>query len=256
MGLRHDNAAIAHAAPWLQNSGLEIDERTFPIFAGRQEQIAHALKSLSVMGVNEVGAVYASERDFSLHQRDVAGTAAALRLKLANFRGNGDLEQVGRRLGPGTPALLLFLGGTPELVQFTRGLAREARQRYVIALADVNLQTVLQMGAGKATPVIATQPVPMPGAALAVVRRYRDVLSRLFDEPPAALSLAGFIAARYTFEVLNAIEGPVTRASALAAFQRRADVDVGGYRVRFDDNRRSAGFVTQSMLTPDGRVVG
>jgi ABC-type branched-subunit amino acid transport system substrate-binding protein len=256
MALRQDNAAIAHAAPWLQNSGLEVDERTFPIFAGRQEQIAHALKSLSVMGVSEVGAVYASERESSLYQRDVAGTAAALRLKLATFRGHGDLEQVGRKLGAATPALLLFLGGTPELVQFTRGLEREARQRYVIALADVNLQTVLQMGAGKATPVIATQPVPMPGAPLSVVRRYRDVLSRLFDEPPAALSLAGFIAARYTFEVLNAIEGPVTRASALAAFQRRADVDVGGYRVSFDDSRRSAGFVTQSMLTPDGRVVG
>ena len=34
--LRKDNAAIAHAAPWLQNSDAEVDERTFPIFSGRQ----------------------------------------------------------------------------------------------------------------------------------------------------------------------------------------------------------------------------
>jgi len=256
LALRQEGADLAHAAPWLQNSGLETDERTFPIFAGRQEQIAHALKSLSVMGVQEVGAVFASTREFDLYQREVAATAAALKLKLFPYRGDGELARLGQRLGPTTPALLLFVGGTPELVQFTRGLERQARQRYVIALADVNLQTVLQMGAGKATTVIATQAVPMVGGALPVVRRYREAMARLFDEPPAALSLAGFIAARYTYEVLNAIDGPLTRASALAAFQRRADVDVGGYWVRFDETRRSATYVTQSMLTADGRVVG
>lgn len=43
--LRQENVAIAHAAPWLQNSSVEVDDRTFPIFAARQEQIAHALRS-------------------------------------------------------------------------------------------------------------------------------------------------------------------------------------------------------------------
>jgi hypothetical protein len=152
--------------------------------------------------------------------------------------------------------VLLFMGGTPELVQFTQGLERQARQRYVVALADVNLQTVKEMGGGRSIPVIATQAVPMVNAALPVVRRYREVMARLFDEPPVALSLAGFIAARYAIEVLDDVEGGLTRASALAAFQRRSQVDVGGYRVSFDQRGRSATYVTQSMLTADGRVVG
>jgi hypothetical protein len=127
----------------------------------------------------------------------------------------------------------------------------------VVALADVNLLTVLQMGGAKSTPVIVTQAVPMVTASsIPIVRRYRDVLSRLFDEPPAALSLAGFIAAQYTYEVLAEIDGAVTRASALAAFQQRTVRDLGGYRISFDANRRSATYVTQSMLTADGRVVG
>ena len=71
-----------------------------------------------------------------------------------------------------------------------------------------------------------------------------------------SLSLAGFIAARYTFEVLRELDGPLTRQTALAAFQRRSTLDVGGYRVAFDPQRRSATFVTQSMLTTDGRVIG
>ncbi|RYF18564.1 MAG: twin-arginine translocation pathway signal protein [Comamonadaceae bacterium] len=254
--LSQDRAGIAHVAPWLQSGGVEVDERTFPIFAGRQEQIAHALKSLVAMGVREVGAVFTSGHEADLSQREVAASAAALRLGLSTYRADGDLARLGQRLGPASPALLLFLGGTPELVQFTHGLDRQARQRYVIALGEVNLQTVLQMGASKAIPIIATQPVPHVGASLPVVRRYRDAMARLFDEPPAALGLAGYIAARYTFEVLEAVDGPLTRASALAAFQRRAAMDVGGYRVSYDESRRSATFVTQSMLTADGRVVG
>jgi hypothetical protein len=254
--LRQERLAIAHAAPWLQNSSLQVDDNTFPIFAARQQQIGHALKSLTAMSVQEIGVVYASDADHAAYQEDLARIAAELKLRVQYFRANGDLARLGQRLGPATPAILLFVGGTPELVQLTQGLDKQSRQRYVVALADVNLQTMMQMGAARNTPVIATQAVPMVNAALPIVRTYREVLSRLFDEPPTPLSLAGFIAARYTFDVLNEVEGNLTRQSALSAFQRRAPVDVGGYRVAYDPRRRGGTFVTQSMLTLDGRVIG
>jgi hypothetical protein len=150
----------------------------------------------------------------------------------------------------------LFVGGTPELAQFTQGLEKQSRQRYIVALADVNLQILMQMGAARNTPVITTQPVPMVNASLPVVRQYRETLARLFDEPPTPHSLAGFIAARYTFEILNEIEGPLTRQNVLARFQRRSSVDVGGYRIAFDAQRRGSTYVTQSMMTLDGRLIG
>lgn len=254
--LQQQSTGLAHVAPWLQNSTVEIDERTFPIFAGRQEQISHALRSLTAMGVREIGVVYASPRDQALYQEDLGRIAAALKLRLQAFGADGALSRLGQRLTPGTPALLLFVGGTPELVQFTAGLEKQQRQRYIVALADVNLQTMVQMGGARTTPVIATQPVPLVTASLPVVRAYREALARLFDEPPAPLSLAGFIAARYTYEVLADGQGPLTRASALAAFQRRAARDLGGYRVTYDARRHGGSYVTQSMLTMDGRVVG
>ncbi|HYF40844.1 MAG TPA: ABC transporter substrate-binding protein [Ramlibacter sp.] len=255
--LQQDNLALAHAAPWLQNASIEVDDRTFPIFAARLEQIGHALRSLTVMGVSDVGAIYASAEAFALYQPDLARVASNLKLKLQNFRADGDLTRLGQQLTPSTPAILLFIGGTPELVQFTQGLEKQHRQRYVVALADVNLQTVMQMGGARSTPVIATHAVPMVTAtALPVVRAYRQTLARLFDEPPVPLSLAGFIAARYTYDVLSEVDGALTRQSALAAFQRRAVMDVGGFRIAFDPRKRSGHFVTQSMLTVDGPVVG
>ena len=253
---RQGGLNIAHAAPWLQNSSLDVDDNTFPIFAGRQEQIAHALKNLSVMGMKALGAVYANAREYAALHGEVERIAAGMQLKLESFQGTGDTRLLGQKLTASTPAVLLFLGGTPELAQFTQGLEKQARQRYILALSDVNLQTLGQMGAARNTPIIATQPVPLVNASLAVARKYRETLARLFDEPPNSLSLAGYIAARYTFEVLNEIEGPLTRQSALASFQRRASLDIGGFRINFNGQRRSGGYVTQSMMTQEGRLIG
>jgi ABC-type branched-subunit amino acid transport system substrate-binding protein len=247
---------IAHVAPWLQTSRQEVGDYTFPIFAAREEQLSHALKSLTTMGVQDVGAVYASPQEYNFYRQDLEDTAKALKINLKTYKAAADISGFGQQLTPGTPAILLFLGGTPELVQFTQGLAKQQRQRYIIGMANVNLQTLAQMGAGRTTPVIVAQPVPVVTASVPIVRAYRDTMSRLFDEPPVALSLAGFISARYTFEVLNNIDGDITRASSLTAFQQRANVDVNGYRVNFNAQRRSAAFVTQSMLTLDGRVIG
>jgi hypothetical protein len=254
--LRQDQLEIAHVAPWLLNSGFDGDECTFSIFASHQEQIAHALSSLSTMGVKELGAVYASPQEYVLYHTNIERTATRLKIRLQAYEPTGNLKGIGQSLTPVTPAILLFLGGTPELVQFTQGIEKQARQRYVIALADVNLQTLMQMRAARNTPVIATQVVPMVTASMPVVRNYRETLSRLFDEAPTPLSLAGFIAARYTQEVLATVEGSPTRPNILQAFRRRSTIDIGGFRVNFNAQYRSGAFVTQSMLATDGRVIG
>ena len=253
---RQDGFNMAHVAPWLQNSSIDIDNKTFPIFAARQEQITYALKTLAVMGMTELGAVYGSARDHAAYHVEVERIASSMQLRLASFLSGGELRALGQKLTPRTPAVLLFVGGTPELAEFTQGLEKQARQRYIVALADVNLTTMTQMGAARNTPVIATQPVPLVKANLPIVRNYRETLGRLFDEPPTPLSLAGFIAARYTYEVLSGVDGALTRQSALTAFQRRDTIDVGGFRVSFNAQRRSNTYVTQSMMSADGRLIG
>lgn len=253
---RQMRLGMAHVAPWLQNSSLELDDNTFPIFAARQEQISHALKTLSVMGLNELGAIYGTARDQSLYQTEVERIAASMQLKLQAFAASGELRLLGQKMTSRTPAVLLFVGGTPELAEFTQGLEKQSRQRYIVALADVNLQTMLQMGTARNTPVIATQPVPVVNSSIPIARNYRETLARLFDEPPTSLSLAGFIAARYTYEVLNEVQGPLIRQSALAAFQKRSTLSMGGFRISYNPQGRSSTYVTQTMMTLDGRLVG
>ena len=254
--LQQDPLDLAHVAPWLHNDSADSTHRTFPIFASRQEQIGHALKSLSVIGVPEIGAIYASAQEQALYHGEVARIAGELGLRLQAHAPGDTLRQLGQQLTPQTPPILLFIGGTPELAQFALGLERQARQRYVIGLADVNLQTLSQLGQTRSTPVMATQVVPMVTAGLPVVRAYRQTLARLFDEPPTPQSLAGYIAARYAQEVLQTLEPGAGRAQVLQAFQKHSALDLGGFRISYQAQRRTSAYVTQSMLGADGRILG
>lgn len=254
--LQVERPGLVHVAPWLQNASSELGDHTFPIFADRQDQIAHVVKSLSLMGVKDVGVIYASRLEQVMHQQEVDVIAKRLQMKLITVSHPNDLKSLGQKLGAESPAILLFIGGTPELALFTGGLAKQDRQRYILALADVNLQTMKQMGSARLTPIIAAQTVPMVTSGMPIVRSYRGTMLRLYDEPPTPISLAGFIAASYTFDVLKKINGPVNRKTVLAAFQRRDEVDVGGFRVSYNAAGRGSQFVTQSMLSKEGHTVG
>lgn len=250
---------IAQVAPWLHSQeAAAASDTLFEIFPDYQAQIAHALKTLAVMGVQELGVVFASAAVRQQSQARVQQAAQALGLRTQHLPLPGTGGAAAASLTTPAQAIVLFVGGTPELHDFVRKLVLQpGRQCYIVALADVNLQVLAQMGGSvRNASVIATQAVPMVTAGIPIVRAYREVLARLYDEPPSPQGLAGFIAARYTAEVLQGISGPLTRASVLAAFRRRQDMNLGGFSVAFQGRKRANAYVTQSMLTSDGRIVG
>ena len=248
---------LAHMAPWLQNADTVLDDASFPIFADHHAQIEHALKSLAVMGVRELGVVYASPAARTASKGELERTSQALKLRLVTLPAGANLTATAQQLPPQAPSILLFMGGTPELAQFMQGMKGRKTQHFVVAMADANLQTLAQLGTLTSTaPVVVTQTVPLVNAGLPVVRAYRDAMVRYYDEPPTPQSLAGFIGARYAITVLQGLDAAPTRQNVLAACQRRNPLDLGGFQVRFDGNKRSGHYVTQSMLSPDGRVVG
>lgn len=254
--LNREMPDLPHVAPWLQNVEAIPSANTFPIFASRQDQIAHAIKSLSVMGIGQVGAVYGSTGEYSAYRQDLERIAKALNLSIVSYSSTGDLRDLAQSLTTDSPRVLLFVGGTPELVRFSQGVEKQAAQRYIVAMSDVNLQSIQQLGMSRFTPMIATQVVPMVNSSLAIVKAYRSTLARLYDEPPTPLSLAGYIAARYTHEVLQGLDGPATRTNAMQAFTRGNAVDLGGFRISSDARSRGTAYVTQSMISADGRLVG
>ena len=167
-----------------------------------------------------------------------------------------DLTLQAQQISNTNVPLVLFVGGTPELVQFTRGWGQGNMLRYIIALADVNLLTAQQMIGNRRVPVVGTQAVPVVSSAMPIVRRYRQALAKYYDEPPTALSLAGYISARYTAQVLLSVRGNLNRSAAYEAFLRRQSIDLEGFRVSYENGKLQNAFVTQSMLSADGRALG
>lgn len=254
--LGHDAADIPHIAPWLQNDASAASNPTFAIFANRQEQIAHAVRSLSVAGAAELGVIYSSANEMQVYRDDVEKAANALNLRLKSYGPPTDLTALGQSLTPQSPRILIFLGGTPELMQFSQGLQKQSTLRYIVAMSDVNLQTLAQAGQSRHAPVIATQVVPLVNSGAQVVRGYRDALTRLFDEPPTPQGLAGYIAARYAFEAMQSVDGAVSRQSLMHWLQSRGSIDLGGFRIDLSGQRSSGSYVTQSMISNEGRIIG
>lgn len=252
--------AIAHVAPWMADSRHDADEQVFALFASREAQIRHALKSLESMGVNELGVVYTSMREQQALQAEIASTTSRLKLRTQVFvpAAGEDLAALPARVGPQLPAILLFLGGTLELSRLTLGLSQHRPGRYVVSLSDVDVPTLMQLGSVKSVPQILTQVVPNPQtSSLPVVRNYRGILAKLFDESPSHISLSGYLAARYATQVLARLDGTPTRDQALAEFQKRQPADLGGFAISFSaQQRRGSSFVTQTLLTGDGRLIG
>lgn len=257
---RSEGLMIGHLAPWLSDSRFDNDRDVVPVFASHEMQIRYAMKSLESLGIVDIGLVYSSERAFSSLRVGVEAAATALKLRSVVYtpRKAEDLASMANRLPGNSPAVLLFLGGTIELSQFAQSLSARRLQRYVVSLADIDVGTLVELGASRAVPLILTQVVPNPqSSTLPAVREYRASLKAQFDEKPSQISLAGYLAARYVLPVLARMERAPTREAVLAEFDRRTGDDIGGFRIGFSaSQRRGSSYVTQTLLTGDGRLVG
>ncbi|CAN7713180.1 ABC transporter substrate-binding protein [Acidovorax sp. LjRoot66] len=243
-------------APWLHSPPDKASrEGVFDIFAGQHQQIEFAVRSLAIMGVPRVVSIFSSALYEQQSRSQVEKAASATRIAV-DYVPAAKLSQGGYKYQPDVP-VVLFLGGTLELHEFIKQMAMPAgRQCYVIALADVNLQVLAQMSKiPSQISVVATQVVPPVTSGTAVVREYRDALSRLFDEEPTPQGLAGFIAAKFTESTIARSAQPWSRSSLLATLRKQEDSDLGGFNVLFEKGTRISQYVTQTVIARDGRVL-
>ena len=251
---------IAHVAPWLADSRFDGEPSVFTIFASREAQIRHALGALATLGVAELGLVYPGKREEDAMHDELAEITERLKLRARRLSvpPGQDVAAYAASLRDDIPAFLLFLGGSIELAQFTQGLTKQKLPRYIICLSDVDTTTLLQLNPGRSASIIFAQVVPNPQSNSApFVRSYRSTLKALFDEPPAPVSLAGYLAGHYAARVLGGLEAGASRGAVLAEFERRRAIDLDGYRIEFAPHQgRGSSFVSQTMLGANGRLIG
>ena len=242
--------------PWLADSRHDGHADLLPLFASRATQLQRALTELDGMGVQGVAVVWGMPADENRLGADLNNAAKARGIRLHPLRAlpGEDLVATARRVARQGPPLLLFIGGSIELAQFNRGLAEAGAQRLVVALADVDPGTLMQLGRSNGVAVALAQVVPnAQRSQLPVVRKYRSLLDTQFDEPPGPMSLAGYLAGAYICELIKLIREPTAWRTALAA---RPTVALDGFTFGFPTPERGSDWVGLSLLRADGRLTG
>jgi len=253
--------SIAHIAPWMADSRQDADPSVCCLFPSRELQLRHAMGAVQGMGIDDVQVVFPSERERVAYAAEIAALAArvGVRASLHAPAAGEDLKALPARMKAQTSGLVLFMGSSIELAMLSQGMAALGQHRFVLSLSDVDYPTLQQLAPGRGVPLILTQVVPHPARSnLPVARDYRAMLKKLFDEEPSPMSLAGYLAGLYAGQLFQRAGGAAaaTRETLLAEVRKRTPVDLRGFRLDFSDGRRGSQYVTQTLLTSDGRLVG
>lgn len=255
---REAGLPIAHLAPWLHDTRHDDAGDVLPLFASQAHRLRHTVGQLASVGMQQLGVVYADAGTETASGPGLRGALTANGLRARAWTATAGPEALAASLGPDTPPVLLYLGGTPELSRLVRALAGRGLSRYVVSLSDTDAATLAELGASRPVTVMLTQGVPNPqSGALPCVREYRGQLQRLFDEAPSPLSLAGWMAGRYVLSLLGGIDEAPSRAALLRALRQPPTVDLGGFAFDFSGGqRRGSRYVTQTLLGREGRLIG
>lgn len=250
---------IAHIGPWNADARLDEHDEVLALFPSRATQLRHAIVTTRGMGIDSLAAVYAEAREAAAHGARIADTARAAGLAhtALTLRPGQGWDALAGELAQHSAGMVVFLGSAIELATFTQAMARRRLHRFVLALSDIDHATLVQLRPGQGVPLILTQVVPYPGSSsLRLVADYRRALKDLYDEAPAPLSLAGYVAGQCALEAIRRAGSTPDRAAVLAEAQRRTPLDLGGFRLDFASGRRGSNYVTHTLLRADGTLVG
>lgn len=128
---------------------------------------------------------------------------------------------------------------------------------WMICLTSVDPTTFTQLVPDNRVPVVFTQGVPNPHSGrVALVRRYRQALSRFFDEAPSPVSLAGYLTGRYAAQMFARLGATPTRAQVLAEVQQRRRATLDEWPLAFESSGRGSRFVAQMLRNTRGQFIG
>jgi hypothetical protein len=256
--LRQQDPKLCQIGPWMADSRFESDRNVACLFASRARQLQQGLSVMRNMGMNELCVVYASAAEQALYDPQVAEMAQAQGLRLSRLTGTPGTPfgTLASRV-PASSAVILCLATSAELALLTQAMAARGDRRFVLGLGDVDAPSLQQLAPGKGVPVILTQVVPNPSRGRTpVLEAYRTKLNQLFEEAPSAISFAGYLAGLYAAALVNDAGSGLSRDTLSAQVARRSPQDLGGWRVEFRDDQRGSRFVTHTLLSSNGQLIG
>jgi branched-chain amino acid transport system substrate-binding protein len=155
--------------------------------------------------------------------RQVEGEARILRNSLEVTGAVRQLQQV-------DPEAIFFIGTYKQLAAVIREARAQGMKSQFFSVSFVGTESLIAEAGADAEGVYISQVVPPPDdTSLPLVRDYQADI----QGPPGYASLEGYIGAAVLVEALRRAGPQPTRAQLVDAMES-LDLDIGGFRVRFD----------------------
>ena len=136
------------------------------------------------------------------------------------------------------PAEAVFMISTYETcAAFIRQARKRGYKGRFYLLSFVGLEPLRESLLGDMRQIRVSQVVPDPhDASLPVVAAYQKAMLARGDRQFDSLSLEGYIAARVLSEGLRRMRGPISRDSLQQALATLGELDLGGFRLRYQED--------------------
>lgn len=231
----------------------------FTTTASLGDEIAAMVQNLATLGTRKLAVVYQDNElgRFMLPQVEAiaARQQAELVARLGIAPDGSNAKKVADTVAAAAPQAVLLLAAGAAVLGYMKAVPPTARVPvYALSLAGTTA-LVDQLGP-LARGMAFTQVVPFP-------MRQTTPLTRRFGAAAAAAKLApsydrmwGFLNASILVEVLRRSGPRPTPATVQATLEKMADVDLGGYRVTYGNQKRhGSNFVEITMVDAGGKFI-
>jgi len=232
--------------------------------AGVAGEAATVARQLMTMGVTRIALVRANDAFGADAMTQLERSLATHSLKLLHTAtyapATVDVKQAVDAVLPLQPQAIVIFGTGPAAARFIVGYRRAGGGATLIASSAVSADVlVAEAGPDAARGVGLVQVTPpVSKVTVAIVREYLDTLARHGDKSarPSTTGLEGFIAAKLLVEAIRRSGREPTREAVSRELANLGQIDVGGLRFDFSNQRREgSSYVQIGIIGPGGRLM-
>jgi ABC-type branched-subunit amino acid transport system substrate-binding protein len=225
---------------------------------GYAEEAAAIARHAETMGARKLGILHASDSESMAALDSATRTMSSMGANVvvnASLAGSSVAASVDKAIAA-KPESVLVIGNSSMAANAVRDLRAKGFRGPIYGFSNTGESLLAQelgpLGAG----VVVVRVVPKSDTAkVPVVRELTADAQAAGAGKPNVYMLEGYIAARVYVEALRRIsKGDPNRARLKKALESLDDVDIGGFRVHFAEERVASKLVELSLIDSQGRV--
>jgi branched-chain amino acid transport system substrate-binding protein len=237
----------------------------FHVRTSYQNEIGQIVEQLGRIGLTRIGLFYvddafgnsgkeAVEQVLAKQNRKVAAIAA---YDKAPDRVIPTIEQAVKTLVAAQPQAIVMVAVGDPVYEFVKRFREQAPSPRLVSISVVNPDVVTEkVGQKMAHGIGFSQVFPYPySESTRLVREYRVLLTKHAPKAqPSYFSLEGYISGLVLIQAIRNAGPNPSRAKVVSALQKMPSLDLGGFFIKFDENKNGSRFTELTVISENGKL--